>query len=242
MMTVNEVSKLSGVSVRTLHHYDSIGLLKPASVTEAGYRLYGDAQLERLHLILAFREIGFPLKEIQAMLDAPDYDRNQILDRQIAFLQKKIEHLQNRIHFASGMKQMGVTQMNWSKFDSRQLDDYSKQAETLYGKTEAYQEFREKSSSRSKEQEQDLGSRLMEHFAQLGQMKDLPPESEPVQTWVAGLQAFISQNYYTCTNEILQGLGQMYACGGSMTENIDKAGGCGTGAFAMEAINFYCKK
>ena len=67
MMTVNEVSKLSGVSVRTLHHYDSIGLLKPASVTEAGYRLYGDAQLERLHLILAFREIGFPLKEIQAI-------------------------------------------------------------------------------------------------------------------------------------------------------------------------------
>ena len=132
--------------------------------------------------------------------------------------------------------------MNWSQFDPGQMDDDARQAETLYGKTEAYREFREKSSTRSREQEQDLGSRLMEHFVQLGQLKDLPPESEPVQAWVADLQNFISQNYYTCTREILQGLGQMYACGGSMTENIDKAGGCGTGAFANDAINLFCKK
>ena len=79
MKSVKEIAKQSGVSVRTLHHYDAIGLLKPTRVTEAGYRYYDDEALERLYLILLFREIGFPLKEIQGILDAPDYDRNRVL-------------------------------------------------------------------------------------------------------------------------------------------------------------------
>ena len=74
MKTVKEVSRLTGVSVRTLHHYDAIGLLKPAKVTEAGYRLYDDAALGRLQTILLFRELQFPLKEIREMLDAADFD------------------------------------------------------------------------------------------------------------------------------------------------------------------------
>ena len=74
MKTVNEVSKLTGVSVRTLHHYDEIGLLKPTSTTEAGYRLYDDTALERLQHILLFRELQFPLKDIKAILDSPDFD------------------------------------------------------------------------------------------------------------------------------------------------------------------------
>ena len=77
MKTVHEVSKLTGVSVRTLHHYDEIGLLKPTEVTEAGYRLYGDTALERLQHILLFRELQFPLKDIKDILDSPDFDRNR---------------------------------------------------------------------------------------------------------------------------------------------------------------------
>ena len=69
MKTVKEVSRLTGVSIRTLHHYDAIGLLKPTQVTEAGYRLYDDAALQRLQNILLFRELQFPLKEIKAFLD-----------------------------------------------------------------------------------------------------------------------------------------------------------------------------
>ena len=80
MKTVSQISKLTGVSVRTLHHYDSLGILKPAQVTEAGYRLYGDGELERLYLILVFRELGLSLAEIRDILDRSDYERNRVLD------------------------------------------------------------------------------------------------------------------------------------------------------------------
>ena len=83
MRTVTELALLAHVSVRTLHHYDAIGLLKPTQITDAGYRLYDDAALERLYLILLFRELEFPLKQIQGILDAPDFDRNRILEQQI---------------------------------------------------------------------------------------------------------------------------------------------------------------
>ena len=81
MKTVKEVSKLTGVSVRALHHYDTINLLKPTQVTEAGYRLYDDVALEQLYMILVFRELGLRLQEIADILHAPDYDRNRVLDK-----------------------------------------------------------------------------------------------------------------------------------------------------------------
>ena len=89
MKTVNEVSKLTGVSVRTLHHYDAIGLLKPTQVTAAGYRLYDDTALARLQTILLFRELQFPLKEIKSILDSPDFDREQALQQQIGLLERR---------------------------------------------------------------------------------------------------------------------------------------------------------
>ena len=89
MKTVKEVSKLTGVSIRALHHYDAIGLLKPTRVTESGYRLYDDTAMEKLYMILIFRELGLSLKEIAAILHAPDYDRNRVLEKQIAIMQEK---------------------------------------------------------------------------------------------------------------------------------------------------------
>ena len=83
MMTVNEVSKLTGVSIRTLQYYDTIGLLKPIEYTESGYRLYDDTSLERLQQILLFKELEFPLKEIKKIIDAPNFDRNKALEQQI---------------------------------------------------------------------------------------------------------------------------------------------------------------
>lgn len=242
MKTVAEVSRLTGVSVRTLHHYDAIGLLKPAEVTEAGYRLYDEAALERLFQILVYRELGFSLKEIQDLLDAPDYDRNRTLDRQTALLRAKVTHLQEQIQFANSIKQIGVNQMDWKKFDPRKIDDYSAQAQTLYGKTEAYQEYKQKSKNRSRDQEMGLGGQVMDFFAELGQLRHLSPESEEVQAWVSRLQAFFTEHYYNCTPQILLGLSQMYAAGGSMTDNIDAAGGPGTGEFARKAIEVYCSK
>mgnify|MGYP000881895910 CR=1 FL=1 len=87
MKTVKEVSRITGVSVRTLHHYDAIGLLKPTAVTEAGYRLYDDAALERMQSILFFRELQFPLKDIKRILDAPDFDPMTALAQQVHLLE-----------------------------------------------------------------------------------------------------------------------------------------------------------
>ena len=100
MRTVKEVSKLTGVSIRALHHYDAIGLLKPTQITESGYRLYDDIALEKLYMILVFRELGLSLKEIANILHAPDYDRNRVLDQQITWMQERIDKLQNRITLA----------------------------------------------------------------------------------------------------------------------------------------------
>jgi len=112
----------------------------------------------------------------------------------------------------------------------------------MWGKTDAWKEFEQKNSGRSKEDGKALESDLMALFVELGTLRDNAPGSEAVQNWVARLQAFITDHFYTCTNPILKGLGEMYAGGGSMTENIDAAGGRGTGAFAKEAIDIFCAK
>ena len=241
MKTVTEIAQQAHISVRTLHHYDAIGLLKPTEITEAGYRLYDDAALERLYLILLFRELEFPLKDIQAILDAPDFDRNRILEQQVEMLKAKAAHLQNLIHLANGIKLTGVKNLKFKNWDPKKIDEYSAQAETLYGKTEAWQEYRQKAKGRSKEEEQALGDGILELFTKLGTMKAQSPDSPEVQSWVQQLQAYITEHFYNCTPQILKGLGQMYAGGGSMTENIDAAGGKGTGEFARQAIRIFCK-
>lgn len=242
MLTVKQLAQKCGVSVRTLHHYDAIGLLKPAQVTEAGYRLYDDAALERLYLILLFRELGFRLKDIRGILDAPDFDRNRVLDRQIELLERKQCHLGCITSMARGVRMMGVKHLDFNGFDVNKMDDYAEQAKALYRKTDAYKEFEQKAKSRTKAQSDAVNGQVMDFFVRLGELKGQAPDSEAVQNWVRELQAFFTANYYTCTPELLMSLGQMYAGGGSMTENIDAAGGEGTGTFAREAIACYCQK
>ena len=132
--------------------------------------------------------------------------------------------------------------MSLKDFNKSTMDDRRAQAKALWGKTDAYREFEEKSAGRSAEKENALGAGLMALFAQLGELRAESPGSAAVQGWVARLQAYISANYYTCTKQILAGLGEMYAAGDSMTENIDAAGGPGTGEFARDAIRIFCGK
>ena len=239
MMTVAQMSKRTGVSVRTLHHYDQIGLLKPTEVTKAEYRLYDDTALDKLYMILVYRELGLHLNEIGSILDAPDYDRNRVLEHQIQLMQERVEKLQNRISFAKGMLTLGVKYMDFEGFDPKKIDEYGQQAKTLYGKTDAYKEFEQKQKGRTKEQEKHLNAQVMDFFARLGKMRPCAPDSEEAQNWARQLQVFFTEHFYTCTPQILKGLAESYAGGGSMTENIDKAGGEGTGAFAKQVIDIY---
>ncbi len=238
---------MSGVSVRSLHHYDEIGLLPATEVTPAGYRLYDDEALERLQLILLFKELEFPLKEIAEILDSPDFDRSKALEQQIHLLELRKEHLENLIDLARGIKMIGVkkmSKMSFEAFDTKKIDEYAKEAKKTWGKTDAYKEFEQKSAGRSKEEDQALGIELMDIFAEFGEVRKAQKsaESEEAQVLVKKLQDFITQHYYTCTDQILGTLGDMYAGGGDMTANIDKYAGEGTAVYANEAITWYLLK
>ena len=243
MMTVHEVSKLTGVSVRALHHYDQLGLLKPAAITEAGYRLYDESSLERLQSILLFRELQFPLKDIGAILDSPAFDRNRALDQQIRLLELQKEHLDNLIDLAKGIKLTGVKGMaDFKAFDTKKIDDYAREAKASWGQTPEWKEYEQKAAGRTKDAEKDIARGLMDIFAQFGAVRDRDPASPEAQALVNKLRGYISEHYYTCSDQILLSLSKMYGGGGSMTENIDKVGGPGTGEFAAAAIEIHCRK
>ncbi len=241
MLTVHEVSNLTGVSVRTLHHYDAIGLLVPAAVSDAGYRLYDEASLARLQDILLFRELEFPLKEIKSILDKPGFDRQKALTQQAALLTIRKERLEQLIAFAQALAQEGNDNMNFSAFDETKLKQYEEQAKKTWGETDAYKEYAQKSAQTTKADQKQLAQQMMQLMADFGAMKTRSPADLEVQEKVRHLQDFITANYYTCTKPVLSGLGQMYVAGGEMTENIDAAGGAGTGTFIAAAIREYCR-
>ena len=236
MMTVHEVSKISGVSIRALHHYDRIELLPATEVTQAGYRLYDEAALERLQHILLFKALEFSLKDIKEILDSPNFDRSKALEQQIDLLEMQKEHLQNLIDLARGIKAIGVKHMSFEAFDTRKIDEYAAQAKASWGTTDAYKEYEQKAAGRTKEAQQKLNVEMMNIFAEFGKIKELSPESEEAIALAKKLQDYITEHYYTCTDEILLGLGAMYAGGGDFTTNIDEVGGEGTAVFAYEAI------
>ena len=240
MLTVQKVSRLTGVSIRTLQYYDRIGLLRPTEYSDAGYRLYDDAALETLQQILLFRELQFPLKDIGKIIGSPDFDRNKALEQQIELLTLKKEHIENLIDLARGIKLMGVRHLKFDAFDTKKIDEYAARAKASWGNTPAYKEFEEKSKGRTKEQDRDISLGLMEIFAEFGAIRATDPASEEAQALVKKLQDYITDNFYTCTNEILNGLGKMYSGGGEFTKNIDNYGGEGTAEFAHQAIDLYC--
>ena len=241
MMTVNEVSKSTGVSIRTLQYYDTIGLLPPAEYTKAGYRLYDDTAMERLQQILLFKELEFSLKEIKQIMDAPNFDRNKALEQQIELLTMKKEHLEGLITFARNIRRTGADKMDFNVFDTTKMDEYTRKAKEQWGQTPEYKEYEEKSGSQSLDTQKMAWQNLMLIFVEFGKMTDKKPEDSDVQLEVKKLQDYITEHFYKCPNKILNGLGKMYASGGEFTENIDKAAGSGTAAFVAKAIEIYCK-
>ncbi len=242
MMTVNEVSKLAGVSIRTLQYYDKIGLLHPTGHTDAGYRLYDDTDLERLQHILLFRELEFSLKDIASIINSPDFNRSKALEQQIEMLKLKRDHIENLMNFALGIKMLGVKHMDFKAFDRSKLDEYSKQAKDMYKESPEYKEMEEKSKNRTKEEEGILADRFMLLFKEAGTLKDKDPASPEAQDLVKRIQDFITENLYTCSKKILSGLGKMYSGGGDFTKNIDEYGGEGTAEFIDKAIQIYCRE
>ena len=149
MRTIHEVSQLAGVSVRTLRHYDAIGLLPPTALTEAGYRLYDDTALARLQSILLFRELEFPLKTIRRILDDPGFDQNAALLDQIKLLELRRKRLGKLIILARETMRTGEIPMKFDAFDKTEQERYAAEVREKWGGTAAYQAYqrREKDGS-----------------------------------------------------------------------------------------------
>ena len=139
-MSVHEVANLTGITARTLHYYDEIGLLKPTKVTESGYRMYDDTALKRLQNILLFRELEFPLKEIKAILNSPNFDPSEVIAQQIRLLELQYKHIGELITFTREIQKKGVTAMNFDVFDRSEIEKYEAEVQAKWGNTKAYQE------------------------------------------------------------------------------------------------------
>ena len=244
-MQLGEFAKLAGVSVRTLHYYDEIGLLKPAFVDEQnGYRFYDEISLLRMQEILFYRELDFSLKSIAEILSSPDYDKQKALAEQRKLLILKKERLERIIDALDGAEKGKITM---SAFDNSDYETarnrYEAEAKRRFGETDAYKEHEKKTASYTKEQWEGVNDGLMTVLAKFAEcMKDgNTADSEEAQTLVKELQNYITENYYTCTNEILASLGQMYVADERFKTNIDKHTP-GTAAFISQAITTYCRK
>lgn len=237
--TVKQVSQLTGLTVRTLHHYDQIGLLKPVFVAENGYRYYNQENLARLQEILLFRELDFPLKDIQQLLDVTEVNRQQVLRDHITLLELKRERLDRIINHARLLTEKGGEVMDFHAFDSSQLGAYKVEVKERWGNTAAYAEFEERYDA---SKDRVFAQEMQAIFESFGKMQSLGANHPDVQALVANLQAYITENFYTCTKEILRNLGLMYVEDERFSANIDRSGGLGTAVFVSQAIAVYCKE
>jgi MerR family transcriptional regulator, multidrug-efflux activator len=246
--TVSEVAQLAGVSVRTLHYYDEIGLLKPASVSPSGYRLYSDADLERLQQILFFKEIGFELSVVKEILDHPDFDRKQALEAHRQLLVEKMERLQRIVNTVDktlealkGGETMAAEQM-FKGFDMRDIEahmnQYADEARERYGK-ERVDAVIQRTSQYSADRWAGIMQKWDEIFRKVAAAMDKGPKDPEVQRAVHEIRQLITDNFYDCTLEIFRGLGNLYVDDERFTANIDKYGK-GLAEFLRQAIHVYC--
>lgn len=241
-MKINEVAKLTGVTVRTLHYYDKIGLLKPSEITAAGYRIYDNEALGRLQQILFFRELDFPLEEIKDIMENPVFNKTEALENQKVLLMKKRNRIDKLISLVEHTIK-GEKQMSFEEFDMEEIETakkkYAKEAKERWGNMDAYAESEKKSNHYSKEQWQEINAesgKIMKAFAE---NRNKAPESKEVQELVKKWQEHITARFYHCTNEILQGLGVMYTEDERFKENMDRYG-AGTTELMSKAIEIYC--
>ncbi len=243
-MHIKEFAKLTGVSVRTLHYYDEIGLLKPAFINEQnGYRDYDEKSLERMAEILFYRELDFPLKSILGILSSPDYNKASAFRKQKELLMLKKERLERMI---SALDEAVKGDIPVNTFNSNEYEtarkQYADEAKQRWGNTDAYKESERKTAGYSAGKWDDVNAGLNAVLAGFADAlrNGATPESEETQLLVKKLQDYITDNFYTCTNEILAGLGQMYVADERFKSNIDKNGE-GTAEFVSESIKIYCR-
>lgn len=241
-LSIGSLSRLSGVSVRALHHYDQIGLLHPSETASTGYRYYDDAAVERLWQILFYRELDVPLRDIAGILSAPDFDRERALLEHRALLERKRERLDRLISLVSNALK-GETTMEFKPFDTSEIDalreQYAEEAKARWGNTDAYRESAMRTAKYTSEDFARIQEQSAALFREFAALVGTSPADAKVQSLVQRWQSLISESYYVCTPEILEGLGQMYVADERFTKNLDQYG-AGTAKLLSDAIAVYC--
>ncbi len=242
-LSVGELTKLTGISIRTLHYYDEIGLLAPSETSEAGYRYYDDEAVMRLQQILFYRELDFPLSDIKRILSSPDYDRRRAMTEHRELLKLKRDRLDALIRLTDETLRGETTDMGLDKFNTSGVDaakdQYAAEAEARWGKTEAYKQSARRTAGRSAEAEAAVQAEMDDLVKGFAGMLDKDPAAPEAQAQVKAWQAHITRHYYECSNAILAGLGEMYTADERFTANLDRYAD-GTAQFMREAIRLYC--
>ena len=229
-MNVGEVAALAGVTVRTLHHYDRIGLLSPSERTPAGYRRYTPSDLDRLHQVLVYRELGFPLEEVAALVDDPAADPAAHLRRQHALLRERLERTQAMV--AAVEKEMEARAMGISLtpedrfevFGEHDPAQYDAEVEERWGETDAYQQSKRRTAAYTKEdwlrikaEADDVERRFAEAMA-----VGVPADDARAMDIAEEHRQHITRWFYDCPPAMHAGLGRMYVEDGRFTANYER--------------------
>jgi len=242
--TVGQVARLTGVTIRTLHHYDEIGLLRSGGRTQAGYRNYLESDLERLQQILFYRELGFSLDEIAAILDDPEAGAADHLHRQHGLLKKRIGRLElmvAAIEREMEAHQMGIqltAEERFEVFGDFDPDEYAQEVEERWGNTDAYKESQRRVARYSKQdwlaikgEGEDVGRRFAEAMA-----SGADPAGDAAMDLAEEHRQYISRWFYECSYDIHRGLGDMYVADPRFTATYD-AIATGLAAYIRDAIH-----
>lgn len=242
--TVKAVAEFAGVSVRTLHHYDAIGLVRPVARSDAGYRLYSRQDLERLQQVLFFRELGFGLGEIRAVLDSPEFDRLRALHEHRRLLHHRKHRLERLIAVVDrtiASMEEGTTLDEKTMFDGFDPSQYEEEARRRWGHTRAYQESRARMKSYGPAELEAIGREQSAVLQEIAALADRSPDDAQVLAAVGRMHRLINERFYTCSLEMFRGLGNLAVEDERFTRTYERLRP-GLAAFYQQAVKAYCDR
>lgn len=242
--TVKAVADIAGISVRTLHHYDEIGLLKPAKVNASGYRLYTEGDLERLQQVLFFKELGFGLTDIKEIIDSPGFNRREALRQHRQLLlerQERITKLIQSVDRTLDAIERGIHMDKKDMFGGFDHSKYEEEARQRWGHSQEFQESVRRTKKYTKEDWAQIQKEGGEVYQGLVSVMDRDPADPEVQEWVRRHHEQINKWFYQCSLEIYRNLGIMYVADQRFTDNIDKYA-TGLSVFLRDAMAAYCDR
>lgn len=241
MLKVSELAALAHISVRTLHYYDELGLLQPDVVTDAGYRLYSDENIEKLQHILFYRQLDMPLKQIKSLLSDNEFDRIAALEtHREKLLQQKVqlEVLINNVQQSIIAAKGGITMSHEERFAgfSFEHNEYEQEARERWGDSVV-----DKANNKVKgEFGEQLAKQMNEVYRELATVRNTDPSSEQAQVVIGKWYTILNQ-ISSYTPEMFRSLGDMYVSDERFTRNIDQFG-TGLAKFMKEAMHHYASR